>query len=407
MKKPDKPYKDFPLFPHQCGQWVKKINGKLWYFGVWADPDGALERYRREIQDIRAGRDPRRQAAIATAGSVSLVDLVNAFLTAKETLVTAGRLSQKMFAQYRDACKVLIEHFGRTVHIDQLTPQDFSGLIAAFPKTWGLSMIGGTVGRIRSVFLYAHAMELIDKPVRFGAEFRKPRKSEQRIERSGKIAARGRLHFEAEECLALLDATKSTTMKACILLGLNGGFGNTDCSTLTKTSVDLAKGWIDFPRPKTGIERRVPLWPETCAKLQKMLEQRAMPSQAGLDDRVFLTREGTPLVWDRIDGEGQDQKYVSQNNLTLTFGRLLRKCGLHKAGHNFYSLRRTFETVAGATKDQVAVDLIMGHEDSSMAAVYRQGVDDVRLTAVVEYVRKWLFGTSFMASASVADVESD
>lgn len=386
MKKPEKPYHEFPLFAHQCGQWVKKINGKLWYFGVWADPDAALERYHKEISEIRAGRNPRRQYQIA---GCNLVDVVNAFLTAKETLVTAGRLSQKMFSQYRDACKVLIDHFGRTVAIDQLTPQDFSGLIAAFPKTWGLSMIGGTVGRIRSVFLYAHAMELIDKPVRFGAEFRKPRKSEQRIERSGKIAARGRLYFEAEECRTLLDATKNTTMKACILLGLNGGFGNTDCSTLTRTSVDLVKGWIDFPRPKTGIERRVPLWPETSAMLQTVIETRAIPSQAGLDDRVFLTREGTPLVWDRLINEGQ--KYQSQNNLTLTFGRLLRKCGLHKSGHNFYSLRRTFETVAGATKDQVAVDLIMGHEDGSMAAVYRQGVDDVRLTAVVEHVRKWFF----------------
>ena len=56
--KPDKPYQGFPMFAHPSGQWAKKINRKLAYFGVWADPEAALERLNREFPYLKAGRTP-------------------------------------------------------------------------------------------------------------------------------------------------------------------------------------------------------------------------------------------------------------------------------------------------------------------------------------------------------------
>ena len=50
-----------------------------------------------------------------------------------------------------------------------------------------------------------------------------------------------------------------------------------------------------------------------------------------------------------------------------------------------------FETIGGEARDQVAVDYIMGHVDTSMANAYRERISDERLSAVVEHVRKWLF----------------
>ena len=59
---------------------------------------------------------------------------------------------------------------------------------------------------------------------------------------------------------------------------------------------------------------------------------------------------------------------------------------------SFYALRHTFETIAGESRDQVAVNAGMGHVDTTMAAAYRERVLEVRLKAVVETVRAWLFG---------------
>ena len=70
--KPAKPRPDFPLFPHATGRWAKKIRGKLHYFGKWADPDAALQRYVEERDDLYAGRKPRRKG-----DGLTIKDLVN------------------------------------------------------------------------------------------------------------------------------------------------------------------------------------------------------------------------------------------------------------------------------------------------------------------------------------------
>lgn len=164
-------------------------------------------------------------------------------------------------------------------------------------------------------------------------------------------------------------------------------------ATLPRTAVSLASGWIDFPRPKTGVPRRIPLWPETAVALAEAMPARPDPKSKADDGLAFLTRFGRPFVRNSVpQKDGADRsRFTPIDSVGAEFAKLLRGQEITRAGVGFYNLRRTFETIAGEAKDQTAVDAIMGHADESMAAVYRQGISDARLRAVVDHVRSWLF----------------
>jgi integrase len=99
---------------------------------------------------------------------------------------------------------------------------------------------------------------------------------------------------------------------------------------------------------------------------------------------------GKPADTDATDLE--KLSHVSHTDrVTATMGQLLAKLGLARQGHTFYALRHTFETIGGESRDQVAVDAIMGHSRDDMASVYRERIGDDRLRAVVDHVRRWLF----------------
>jgi integrase len=166
-----------------------------------------------------------------------------------------------------------------------------------------------------------------------------------------------------------------------ILLGINGGLGNTDCGRLPLHALDLDAAVIDYPRPKTGIPRRVPLWPETVEAIRAAIEQRPDPKRDEDARLVFVTKYGQPWAKDDTD-----------QTLAKEFGKLLRSLKLiGKKGLGFYTLRHVFRTVADESKDQPATDFIMGHEVPHMSSVYRETISDARLKAVTDHVRNWLF----------------
>lgn len=375
--KPGKPYPDYPLFPHATGRWAKKIRGKLVYFGPWDDPDAALQKYLDERDALYAGRRPRRKGDY-----LSVADACNAFLEAKDRKLQAGELSRRTWLEYKDCAERVIAAFGRERAVDDLGADDFGTLRATMARTRGPVSLAGEIQRVRCIFKYAYDAHLIDRPVRFGPEFVKPSKKVVRQARQSKAPKL----FSAQEIRTMLQAA-TPPMKAMILLGINAGLGNGDCSGLPVRAIDFKAKMLDYPRPKTAVERRAPLWPETVTALKAVMASRPTPKDEADADLVFVTEWGHR--WSRLNGE------TRIDSIGLEFGKLLNKLKIRRQHVGFYALRHTFETVAGRTGDQAAVDRIMGHEREDMATVYREWVkdasEDARLKKVTSYVRAWLF----------------
>jgi integrase len=263
-----------------------------------------------------------------------------------------------------------------------LRPEDFAALRAALSKSYNPTSLANILVRIRSIFTWGVKTGLLDRNPRYGTEFALPSaKARRRARRE-----RGSTMFEPWEIHKVLDAA-NRNMRGMILLGVNCGFGNTDCSEVLWGHIDLEGGILDFPRPKTEANRRCALWAETVEALQQVLDFGRSDDRG----RVFVTERGAPYVRDRgaaqIDGIGQ------------VFGKLQRRVGVCRSGRGFYGLRHTFRTVADETRDWPVIDLCMGHIPSdagapfsvSMADRYRERISDDRLREVAEHVRDWLW----------------
>jgi integrase len=373
------------------------------YFGPWEGPMGALQKYQGQRDDLHAGRTPRVQS-----DGLTVADLCNRFISSKRHLLDTRELTPRTFQDNYQTCAVLVGAFGRTRLVADLATDDFERLRVTLAKRWGPVRLGNVMQRIRSVFKFAHDAGLIEKPIRFGPGFKRPSKKTLRLER----AKNGPRMFEADELRKLLAAAKQP-LKAMILLGINCGFGNTDVSTLPLEALDLGGGWVNFPRPKTGINRRCPLWPETIEAIRDVLASR-MPAKNEADARlVFLTRCGFPWIKVRVEenpvanGDRPKLKVWRDDAVTKEIRKLVIRLGIHRKGLNFYSLRHSLETIGGESRDQIALDHIMGHVRDDMASVYRERISDERLRAVVDHVRDWLFADESTPAMKLAAVDND
>ena len=351
--KPQKPYLGFPLYPHPNGQWCKKIRGKLYYFGAWDDPQAAVERYQEEREALHAGRTPRRKG-----DGLELADLCNLFMASREAARDAGELTDGTYRNYLRAARELAAFFGKRRLVDDLTAADFADLRVELGVGRGPAALGLQVRQIRIIFRWGYEQGLFDQPVRFGSGFQQPPK---RLVRQA-AKQNGPRMFEPAEIRALIDAADQP-VKSTILLAINAAYSPADLARVPLHALDLAGGWVDFDRPKTGVGRRACLW-----------------------------RETTEALTEWIGGESRERVFpLTEGGIAAQFRKLTKEQELWHPRRGIGKLRHTFRTIADEVRDWPAVNLVMGHVDPSIASHYRERISDDRLRTVAQHVRQWLF----------------
>jgi integrase len=417
-----KPYKDFPLTPHRAtNRWCKKKKHSekgnvFYYFGPLDDWQGALAKYEHDWPYIVQEIDPPETAEddslssqaidLSSSGNVDIGVACYKFLELKKSALKSGEITSRSYKDYHETCRRITAAFGKRKLVVSLTPDDFLKFRTSISEVRRPVAIGNEIQRVRMVFKFCLDNDLIVSPVRFGQGFKKPSKRVLRLKRQKRDAIHGKRMFKATELRHILNALDGKVlengeptgesekipadpvMKAAVLAGANCGFGQSDIANLPKTALDFESGWVDYPRPNTGVERRCPLWPETAEALKVAIQVRPKAKNPDDENMVFLTKYENR--WVRTSENEDPSKRSAIDSISRQFGKLLKKLNID-GQRNFYCLRRGFETVAGGSLDQVVVNYVMGHIDNSMAAIYRQEISNERLQAATDHVHRWLW----------------
>lgn len=362
---------------HPKGWWVKKRAGKTHYLTRIADDPAGTQALQEWAAIIGGNTRPSELQGL------TLSTLLNGFLHFKTGQVEGGELSQRSWDEYKATSSRLIESWGRDRPVSDLRAADFADLRGRIAKRFGLHRTATEVQRVRTMFRWAYETELIEKPVRLGPAFKRPPQRAFRIAKTqspkfySAAAARELLHHAGDQ------------LRAMLLLSWNGGYGNQDVALLTIPAVDLAAGWITWPRPKTGIARKTPLWPETIEAIRIVLAGRKEPRKPEFGNLLFLTK--------------YRQRWTSWG-IGHEFRKLTGKCPAVPKGATFYWGRHILATVGSESGDQLATGFLLGHAtDTGIAGQYRERMEESRLRKVVNHVREWLFTPSETEAPDAAD----
>src|SRR5262249_12911346 len=150
------------------------------------------------------------------------------------------------YADYNAIMDAMVAGMGKHRPVATLEPRDFATLKDKLAKRNGPHRMCTIIQVVRCAFKYVYESGLIDRPMRFGPDFKRTRKKTLRLHR----AKQGAKLSTADEVRSFLDVA-GVQLRAMILLGINCGFGNSDVGNLRTSTVNLEAGWIDYPRPKT------------------------------------------------------------------------------------------------------------------------------------------------------------
>jgi integrase len=396
MNRPAKPHPDFPLQPNLNGQWSKKINQKPYYFGSWKDdPKGerAIREYNDRLPGILSGTDHLR--ALAAKGLPTVGGIMSKYLGQCKLDVLSGGLSK---ATYGERIREL-ELFANWIHAEtavaNLKPEHFAGYVQQLIEGRKLKARARkrVQAHVKTMFRWGAGNGHCPLP-NFGSAMKAPSTTKQAI-RKEKARAGIKDHSDRILTGAEIDkllAASQPNMAAMILLGVNCGLGPADLGRMTWRHLDSQ--WLNYPRHKTGNDRKGYLWKRTRDALERVRETKHAKlaiAKDGEDALVFITRKGLPYYREElIQEDGKAVGVQIHNAVSITFGRTAKGPGME--GVTFYRLRHTFKTLGKRAKDIDALNLCMGHRGESTEATYdHESIRPARIKRVALKVKHRLW----------------
>lgn len=353
----------FPLTLHPTGQFCKKIRGKLYYFGT--DKKLALQRYLEQAAYLYSGKARPHEKK---DNGLSIRHLCNLYLEQQESKAVVGQIKMRHVYDQTAMLRDFVRFIGPNRMISDISTMDIQNYIRKLIKDKkSANTINNRIATIKAMYNWAVNNEIINNGPNLKA-----------IKKITKIRQE-KFTFTSEQIQKLLEVA-DVQMKAMMFLGLNCGFGCTDCAELKWENLDLENSRVIFPRGKTGTSRNLALWPETVKAL------RDVPRKGEL---VFYTVKGNPWVRTicSMNKLGKE-KCTKDDAISKQFSKLLKKAGIKtEKGVGFYTLRRTAATLAARSGDPFAVQKLLGHADLRMASVYVQDVSE-QTDRVVNSMRK-------------------
>lgn len=318
---------------------------------------------------MRRETPPPRASNGYTVGEV--VDL---FINEKQAQRDKGKLAARSYDHYFRVGAAVMGHLGENASAD-IGEGYFESLRDEMESRLGAEALNADMNVVMSMFRLGHKRGIVSRLVNFSECFPLPTAKDLRAARE----LAGERLMTPDEILAIVKAAPPYTA-AMVLLGINGGLGNSDVAELTITTFRKEPGWLNYPRHKTAVGRRIPLWDETTVAIEKAIATRIEPKHADDKDVLFINRKRQSF---RDEYHG--------HKVSRAFARSAEDAGVK--GRSFYDLRRTFQTVADESLDFVAVSRIMGHAPQSrdMPSRYRRKIIDQRLIAAVNTVHDWLY----------------
>jgi integrase len=286
---------------------------------------------------------------------MTLKQLCDMYLKYQYSKLQANDLTANHYNEQVGSLKKLMVFLGQNIEINEISTLDLQNYKRKIQKSHvSVSRLNLHISIMKAIFHWARKNDILEHIPNIDAVSR------------DKIVHNEKFTFDHDQITKLLSFA-DVKMRAMIWLGLNCGFGCTDCSELKWTDLDLINARVKLPRKKTGILRDLPLWPETIEAIKKFPKTGVL---------VFYTSRGNSFVHTivKTDSNG-NQKYSTQNTITMKFSRLIKKAELKVPnGTGFYTLRRTAATIAARSGDPFSVQRLLGHADLQMATRYVQDV---------------------------------